>query len=138
MDNDNYKSSHLNKKVTNSIIPMDFNAPEGPRLECPVCEGTNIYPIGIICEPICGIGQGFIRINSDGVSIVPSWKEPKCKGGAIDIDFMCNEGHTFSYTFSFDNGKTTVHSIKKENEDVTTLSTIWDELEIEDKSPATE
>jgi len=84
------------------LIPVTTLMTE-PALACPVCGFEYVHPVGVEC---CPSGpRGHARIDAEGVHMDPAAGSPG-RGVAVTLDFLCENGHLFTYRLAFHEGRT--------------------------------
>jgi hypothetical protein len=77
---------------------------EEPMLTCPVCGFEYVHPVGLVCKG-AGSANTELRLDSHGVHQNPQ-SEPWGRGVRITMEFLCEGGHRFDYSFTFHKGWT--------------------------------
>jgi hypothetical protein len=91
-----------------SFIPVDDDEVE-PRLLCPVCGDTYIYPVSIACAP-SGVHPTELVVTANGVHLNPTIS-PEDRGLCLTLRLCCEQGHGFTYTMQFRKGEAFVDKI---------------------------
>jgi hypothetical protein len=80
-------------------IPVRFVlATVGPddSLCCPICACRNVHPAEVIIEQ----GQTKTRVTRETTRVVPTNRSEDYLGSQIVLEFWCEQGHAFFYTFA--------------------------------------
>jgi hypothetical protein len=89
------------------LIPVTTRLTE-PALACPVCGLEYVHPVGVEC---CPSGpRGHVRIDAQGVHMDPR-PGSQGRGVAVTLEFLCENGHLFTYRLAFHEGATFLERI---------------------------
>ena len=104
-------------------IPVEWTGGDAV-LKCPLCHGINVHPVRLDCiSP--GQRKGRVTIDQRGVAIDPTHL-PSGRGVRIELRFICENQHTFTYMLQFHQGST-IAEIEAHNTDSRECGdwTIW-------------
>ena len=86
---------------TRFVLGIEYG---GACLCCPVCGHEYVHPA------VVTVDQGHIKTTSshDTALVQPSDRHTRARGSEVRLQFWCEEGHEFSYRFTFHKGITTL------------------------------
>ena len=84
-------------------IDLEQDAPDYAKLKCPVCGFDHSQLTGVEVRggigPLAGVGT---RVDASGTTVFHSHVG---RGVAVDLEFSCEDGHNYVYTFEFHKGQ---------------------------------
>lgn len=106
-----WERQYSNKHLPPSV-PSEESAPLGvgygygshPALLCPVCGFEYVHPVGLTCQS-AGRANTRLRVDAEGIHQDPL-SSPSGRGVRITVEFLCESGHRFDYSFQFHKGWT--------------------------------